>query len=393
MNYRRIFLLSSFLILLLTSLLSQNIYILVLFSVLAWGLVPFDKYWDSRSILLLLFSFFYAIVIILEGRVKSGFLTISYLITPCIFYRLGNYIISEYHREEQRMKLLLFISTSFLFSTFILTIIDISVVGLVNTDRTLLGTSSTDDAMAATLYGLMTSVGIGCLGGVFANRSSIIVRISFAVISFMSLLVVVHLVNRTGLVLFIVCILVILLYKTNYSLHKFLPLFLILLISMVVLFKSGIIDSSILDAYSSREDNYNYGLSTAGGRTELWLHSIKELIVNPFGWEQSHYAHNLWLDVARVGGWFALIPFFILTCQMLTCFLKLLRTPYSDFNLLIITMNVSTLLAASMEPVIEGSILFFSLLMFLWGVSYRIQKEEHYRIVNSLRNLMNQFLY
>ncbi len=368
-------------ILLLTSLFSQNIYILVLFSGLAWGVLPLDKYWDNKSILLLLFSFFYTIVIILEGRVKSGFLTISYLITPCIFYRLGNYLVSEYHKEEQRMKLLLFTSAAFLFSTFILTIIDISVVGLVNTDRTLLGTSSNDDAMAATLYGLMTSVGIGCLGGVFANRLSALVRVLFAVISFMSLLVVVHLVNRTGLVLFIVCILVILLYKTNYSLYKFLPLVLIFIVSLIALFKLEIIDNSVLEAYSSRENNYNYGFSTAGGRTELWLHSIQNLLVNPFGWDQSYYAHNLWLDIARVGGWFALIPFFILTCQMLTCFLKLLRTPYSDFNLLIITMNISTLLAASMEPVIEGSILFFSLLMFLWGVSCRIQKEENYRIV------------
>ena len=98
MKYRKILLISSFLILLLTSLFSQNIYILVLFSVLAWGVLPLDKYWDNKSILLLLFSFFYTIVIILEGRVKSGFLTISYLITPCIFYRLGNYLLSEYNK-------------------------------------------------------------------------------------------------------------------------------------------------------------------------------------------------------------------------------------------------------------------------------------------------------
>ena len=376
MKFRKIILLTIFFAVLLTSLFPQNIYLLVLFSVLVWALLPFRKYWNSITISITLFSVFYTIIIILKREVPSGFLTISYLISPVAFYRFGSFLMDEFREEKLRIRLIFFTVLAYLLNVFLLTIVDASIVGVVNADRTLLRDSTSDDAMAATLYGLMTSVGIGCVGAIFAKEMKLFTRLLYVVLVLMSLFVVVHLINRTGLVLIVVSLLITLLYKESFKIFKILSWGVLLFLIGMVLITSGIIDYEILDAYQKREVDESVGVVTAGGRTELWINALGEMLVSPMGWKRVHYAHNLWLDIARIGGWFALIPFLVATCAYLKRLWKLLRVHFSDIALLLISLNVSMLLAASVEPVIEGSISFFLILMMIWGITVSVQREK-----------------
>ena len=177
MNFRKIILLTTFFAVLLTSLFPQNIYLLVLFSIMSWGLLPFRKWWEIGSLLLLLFSVFYTVWVILSGRMQSGFLSISYLITPVAFYRFGQYLMSEFKGETQRYYLILSIGYAYLFNMFVLTVASIATVGIVNNSRVLFGVTMRDESLAATLYGLMASYGIGCIGVVFAKDTKVVVRI------------------------------------------------------------------------------------------------------------------------------------------------------------------------------------------------------------------------
>ena len=372
MKFRKLILSVLLFAVLLTSLVPQNIYLLILLSMSGFLLLPLKKYWDQIAIAIILFSLFYTIMVVLGGEFKSGFMTLSYLITPVSLYRYGRFIMDEDFEEKPRIRLIMFMAFAYLLNVFVLTIVDMSIVGIVNEDRALLGHSADDDALAATLYGLMSSVGVGMLGVLLARKVGVFQRIFSLVVVVMSLLVVVHLINRTGLVVAVVCLFFTILYRENFKVFKILLLAGVLALVGFAVFASGLIDPELLEAYQKREAARGMGLSTAGGRTDLWFEALGELFVSPLGWKQHSYAHNMWLDLAKIGGWFAFVPFTVATFMYFKCLWKLVRMPYSNIALLLISMNVAMLLASFVEPVIEGSMLFFALLMFLWGMTVSV---------------------
>ena len=92
--------------------------------------------------------------------------------------------------------------------------------------------------------------------------------------------------------------------------------------------------------------------------------------MSPLGWKLESYAHNLWLDIARVGGWLAFFPFVKATIAYMMKVKTTLRNGGENGTLmLLLSVNVAMLLNASVEPVIDGSFMFFSLLMLVWGMT------------------------
>lgn len=101
----------------------------------------------------------------------------------------------------------------------------------------------------------------------------------------------------------------------------------------------------------------------------------RSVFVNPFGWTPVgyRYAHNLWLDIARVAGLLAFIPFLSATILHVKTLLHLLQLKTkTNFVIIIISINAAMLLSSFVEPVIEGSLLFFCLLMMIWGITKTI---------------------
>ena len=148
-----------------------------------------------------------------------------------------------------------------------------------------------------------------------------------------------------------------------------------LIMGVYVLLDSGILSGDILEAYQYRNEN-GYSIESAGGRTELWMMSIENLFLHPMGWKQESYAHNLWLDMAKIGGWISLFPFIIATVIVLRKLLLLFKNKCSLFAEGIFVLNLAVFLAAFIEPVIEGSMSFFLLLMFIWGMTVAISNEN-----------------
>ena len=375
-RFKYLFLIVAFFLMLTTSFTRNSLYAVVAFSILAYVIVPFQLDWNKDVVLLLLFSIFYSLIKILNNDVGSLFNLIAYIISPVIFFRLGYMFMNLFWTDKARELFFLFIIVFFLSPIIYQTIEDIRIVGIVNPTRHLLNEIADSGMMSATLYGLMASVGIGGISALFVKCSKITIKLGYIIVSLLSVLIAVHLVNRSGLVILLVCMIVAYMLSVNrINLHR-IPIALAAILFMIIItLNSGLISDDIISAYQYRAEN-SADSKSAGGRTELWYYSLSHLLTSPFGWESDFYSHNMLLDIARVSGLFAFIPFLSLTILYINRIIRLIkRKRRSAYIIIFVSMNLSMFLAAMVEPVIDASILFFSLLMMIWGCAFKLSKE------------------
>ena len=359
---------------LITSLWPNNIYLLFLFSVLCWGFLPIKRWWDGICIGLLFFSLFYVIMELLNDEVGSGFVLLSHLVAPVAFYRFGRWIMTRFIDNVSRLRFLFISILCYLLPLFLLTFQDIIIVGMINETRVMLDDLG-DDTLAATLYGLMSSVGIGCTAVFFMRGKKASIKIGYIILSLLSMLVVIHLVNRTGIVIFFATIIVALFISTRMDLLKIIPTVLLLILLAIIVLKTGLVNQDVIDAYADRETSSTASASEFGGRSVIWADAFNKLFTHPFGWERVRYAHNLWLDIARVGGWLALFPFLIVSFGFLKYIIKISIRKSEGFDLLLVTILVSMFLNSCVEPVIDGSLLFFTLWLMFNGMAKGLYSE------------------
>ncbi len=365
---------------LISSLWENNIYILFMFSVICWFLLPYKKWWDGISIPLLPFSVFYAGIVLYKGENPGWSFIFSMLFAPTAFYRLGCFLMKHIQDEMQRQKMLIYIIGLYLLPLFLLTAQDMVLTGLINDSRKMLLDLGEDDSKNATLYGLMASAGIGLIGTVFIKQQNKWVKMGFILVAALSLLSVIHLVNRTGLVICAACLFVGFALSTRMNVSKMLPILLAFIVVGVFLTESGILGGDVSEAYTDREGDVDSDSTSAGGRIKLWLDAIGNLFVSPLGWKLERYAHNLWLDIARVGGRVAYFPFVKATVSYIIKVKTILRNGGENGTLmLLLSVNVAMLLNAAVEPVIDGSFSFFSLLMLIWGMTVELNNRLEFK--------------
>ena len=358
-----------FFVTLLTSLMPDNVYLLFVFSCATFILLPSNGWWDNVCVALLIFSLMYCLNLYLTHSAGSGFVFMSLLLSPVAFYRFGRWVIVCFENNEDRLKFLFMTQLSFLLPVFALTIQDIALVGFVNESREMFyDFGKYDSSLAATLYGLVSSTGIGFISLAFAKQIKPLIRVLYCTIAIISMLVVIHLVNRTGIVIFFVCVAFSLVYTAWRSPSRIVSYMLALFVICLFIIKTGVVSQDIVDAYVAREDSVTANSLEFGGRSVLWGDALLNLITHPFGWNRVRYAHNLWLDLAAVGGWLAFIPFVIATLTIIKKIFLLVRYNSTPIRLLLIASFLSMFCNSMVEPVIEGSLLFFVLFIMNWGM-------------------------
>ncbi len=345
-----------------------NIYLVILLGVGTYIMLPIRKYWDNIAILLLVFSLFYSVTLVLDDRVDSWANVISYLLCPIAFYRLGQYFTQCTRTKERFLSLWVILIFCYTLPLAFQTLNSISEVGLVNLYRTM-GSEGEDNALNATLYGLHASIGLAGISVLFCKRSNIRwQKIILSICTVLSLLTVIHLVNRTGLVVLIACLCVCIFYSKRNKPKFLLGYIAIIAIFVIVAIASGVINEDIVEAYMYREERSEETETTdAGGRVPLWTNALEHLFTHPLGFPKERFAHNLWLDVARVSG---LLPFFMFMIASIKNYIYLYRIYRRDeyeITPFVLGLNVVMFLSSFVEPVIEGSALYFYLFMFLWG--------------------------
>jgi len=346
-------------------------YVMMVFSVLVLFLVPTYRLLDRTCTFLILFSLSFALILLArEPSIKIPL----YIIAPVAFYVFGRHV-TEKLSYKGMVEFIILTILVFALNTYIITLFDVQEVGLVNPYRRMGEFESADSALAATLFGLNVSLGFVGLPAFFIKppikiRLYYLLLLSFA----LSLLTVVHLINRTGIVVFLMCSLILLFYSSNRQAARVIVVIAVLTIIIMSFIPSvHSFFKDVGEAYSAREELDDVGVGTLGGRLDRWVDAFQRIFTNPFGWNEINnyykYVHNMWLDIARRAG---IIPFIFMVVASFVGTKKTLRLYRYKSNSLIallIGLLAAMFTSALVEPVMDGFELYFYLMCMVWGIA------------------------
>ena len=351
-------------------------------------IVGFKKrLYDTVFILSILFSFLYASFTYLNGYRGVGDTLAAFVNIP-LFYIIGRHLVSSH---KLNIYLIFFFICELIALPVIVDVIrDINVNGFVSQSRAL--TEYNDDIyVSATILGLKVSLSISALGVLFSevvNESEKLYRNLFLVFSILGIICVLHMVNRTGIVigLFSMLICMLLNYKASSKLRLIL-IVIMLITTLYVYFTTSEKSTDVMEAYLARESSSSYDSSSFGGRTELWIKGLHDLFNYPLGMLSNYrgrFSHNLWLDTAATSG---LLPFFILVVISIIHIKKsihLIKATNGLLKSLILCCNIGFFLNCFVEPAMEGCPLFIWLFFLFMGVvsqldrtCQKINKQNH----------------
>lgn len=325
---------------------------------------------SNLSSLILLSSFLFLGFTALHTGYMTPLNISWYIISSFLFFLLGGSIIRCFH-NQQLLLLLLIIVFSIALPHLILTLYDIFIYGIVNPDRNL---SFLDEETQRAVTGRTVELSLALSGISFlflSKKDLIVAKITryFIILSILALLCILHYVSRTGIVIFIVSIIIGLFYQHNFSLKTF--AILLLTIVAFYLFQR----TSIYQVFQDREI-YESNFSNVGGRVQLWKINFALLLANPLGYSLKGFAHNFWLDIGKVGGLFSFIFLVIFSIGVLIKSIQMQSrsyiATYLRFGLLL--FSIISILTLFTEPVHSGSPSMMYLYFLLSGTIVNIQK-------------------
>ena len=336
---------------------------------------PILKLFDDNALLILLYSIFYVLFAYINGALNiSG--VIYNLVPGVMFYIYGVWVgRCNYDKRDKLIWFYIIVIFAFASNIYLNLFMNIRSVGsIINTERVL---ESSNHVMiaSATLIGLYVSLGLACLPIFFFDKGWKLRRIIALLIFILSLLTVIFLLNRTGLLIASIVMLVSFLYKSkgaSYDIVNSLFLILIMLLVCYILFSDSW--TTIMTAYADR----NIDIATGGGRLNRWTEGCWYLITNPIGWsDKAKYAHNMWLDVARVSG---VIPFALLAIityryfKVLKKYCKVSRDVF--FNVACISIFTCFMCTCFVEPVVQGETMYLNLIFMSFGLLTGLYKSQ-----------------
>ena len=334
------------------------------------------------ALFIAIYSITYAVFTFINGWYIDARANVIFVsVFPPTFYLIGKYLGSKY---KHNLYLLLFLVIVLLaIKPIILVVLDISSTGqLISLTRSMeFADGSTSSS--ATNIGIQLSVAVAAFGLLISGTKDPKekkYKLYSVAVSLLSLLGVIHLINRTGLVIAAVSFIVVFIFniKTQTKRGKFIYIisslvFFILVVQLIDLSLFG----EIFEAYSKREID-GYDMVSAGGRTELWKMGLEDLTRYPFGQTdltRVSYAHNYWIDTAATAGLFPLFFLLIVTIKHSLSSYVLLRSMHQGLlKAIFVIINIGFFLTCFVEPVMEGSQLYVFLLFMFVGITEGYKK-------------------
>lgn len=344
-----------------------------LFFILA---VPFHYYKGRLLPGILIFTFLYG-----SFGLLSGFMTLSKLIGLClplsIFYILGKFIVIRVRKPVHLILLVAILLICYQLDVFCSFLYSLLTEGytLSNTRIFYLGADE-NRALTATLVGLNVSVSMVGLSSSVILKGYNKLRLLYFLLFLMAILTTTYLLNRTGLVICLICTIVVLCYYYQNNRKMLIGIFAFMALILVLALNLGWIGSDILMAYGER----NVDIQTAGMRTVKWSEALSELFRHPLGWaeggsETVYYAHNMWLDIAKVTGVMPFLALLLVSVQAMIAQLRLLKIKSDSFIAVTTGLNICFFLSCFVEPVYGGVHLF--LWMMLWGMQEQYYNQNY----------------
>ncbi|WP_375324226.1 hypothetical protein [Flagellimonas sp. GZD32] len=297
---------------------------------------------------------------------------VQYLFLQAVFpgfsYLIGKSLVFKKLENKDIVYLFIVIGIAYSLTSFMSVFKELIKNGFGSSDRAIpdfwTGQTQLATLMAASLHYNMLIPGILVANYKYMKKIIIVILI---VIYIMSLLCMFRLGSRTGIVItaltFIFAILSLYLQQ-NIKQNLRLTFMLVLVTVVTINWFPLNLEAEYLSVLGQRlQDPNASSSSSAGGRTERWEEAIANIGKYPLGWN-GRYAHNLWLDAAKVSGVIPVI--FLIIFNVMNLFN--LRKAFSlsgdnkGLNTVFVLFTAATFLFFFVEPVLEGA--FFSFTTF-----------------------------
>jgi len=346
------------------------------------------KFFDMEFFLLMSFSLSYTLILIINKDLQLGIgVLLKYFFVPSFCYLAGKVFIEHSNDDKTLVSNLLILMFFFSLLIFLSIAKDIGKYGYLSTNRNMVIIGGTNEDQAATMINAMLMVWIVMSGFIFYQARDLVDKkwkLFSLFMSFLAISASLRLGSRTGLVLVGASSLSIILYnfKRYSSIGK---LWLLIMIMVVVVGAGNFIanNEEVFAAFTLRNESEEFGVSTGGGRTELWKYFGSRILEYPMGnmptnETESHFAHNYFIDIARLTGVIPLTLILIFTFSAVYNVKKILfKKTISPFvRNLILVLNVGFYLNFMVEPVLEGYFSVFMIYLFICGVSNRLVKNS-----------------
>ena len=330
---------------------------------------------DINFFLLLFFSVSYELFSSFNTNYNDDGLisVIPNMFVPSFLYLSGKYISKKYDREEVLVFLFLFLTFTFSLVPMISILEQIITNGFIEGKRTMYLLWNKGNYISATNISAFFVLNMVSLGLINIKYDKLWVKLIIFLLFLFSLICVLRLGSRTQLLVSLISF--ILLFFKNFKNFSFFHKTTVILISIFFFFyiiNNIDFNSDWLKFYKNRYDSEEYGVGTAGGRTYRWIGSLESIFTDPWGWglEKYGHAHNMWLDIARMGGAISFLLYLAFTLSVFFSFYKLLKLETTKLFLknYFIAYLIGFLLVFFVEPIMEGYYLLFLLFCIFTGI-------------------------
>lgn len=342
--------------------------------ILIWYPLEFLKI-NRTEIILILFGITYVIFASFNIQIRIPIIY-AFTLLPLIIFKIGKLSIGLF-RTEKNIFLSLFIvlfALSFLFSYSVL--IDYLNEGVKATrsiEIKFRNRSAEVLELNATLVGLHIVPLMSFLPLYFFQKKGELTKYFFvgSFLTISAIMVTIVTATRTPIIILGILLLINIYYGLkkvkNSNKRVILVLFSAIIYSVSRFDLANIELTSFLYERLTSDD-----LTAAGSRTEMWLLGLENIFKYPLGGEilYINYFHNLWLDLRYEAGVVPMILLILFSHSITYSCLKVVMSELytSQFKSFIGSVYLVIFLTMFMEPVIQGSFVFFLHYIFFGGV-------------------------
>lgn len=247
--------------------------------------------------------------------------------------------------------------------------------------------------ISATVFNSSISLGLSLLGLVFIKTpfkkiGSILIKLTFIILFIVSIYTSITIGNRTGVLIALISLLTVFSLKTKMNIKNMLNVLVTFL--GIFLLKILFLDKDIIGIKEKWESSTVYARFKNSDinddpRFEAWETILKEFNQNLLGGRQVDiglsFVHNFWLDVYYDAGLIPLIALIVFTIFSLISFIMFLstNTPLL-YKALVMGILTAFLITFTVEPIIQGFIIYFTYFCFLLGIIQKklmIESNQH----------------
>ncbi|MED4691861.1 hypothetical protein [Peribacillus frigoritolerans] len=213
-----------------------------------------------------------------------------------------------------------------------------------------------------------------------SNKFKIPMLKIFSIICFsLSLFTTLQLGNRTGLVIVIISIFMVLFLTDKMGMKKIISILSLMLFLLIVnfLYKQNFWGLKFVWENSYMHSRFTSSNLEEDPRFTAWKSAFWGLFEHPFGGRETEiaigYAHNLWLDIGYDVGVLPLLILLVFTLISLKSVILFIKFGHPVFlKGLIIALYTSFIITFFVEPILQGLIIYFTFFCFIVGAVQRL---------------------